>query len=547
MPVSSRPAVKRAAAVVFAVVLSGCTQLEPLPADPTGRLFARGLDEITQLYIKPVSSRSLVLDGARQLSRLDHNVSTAESPGPGSQSEIVLNYDGREVAAHVEPGSDDPHAWGALLGQFVADAKAASPSAEALSDDRIDTAVFDGIVGGLDGFSRYAAPQAARDQRALRDGFGGVGITLEISAGSVRVTAVSPGGTADLAGIRPGDRIVAIDGEPVAGHSEIDVLRRLRGPVSSTVEISVSRPGSVREGIFELRRTLIVLPTVRMTRDGDIAVFRISSFNQSTTRQLVQYLAGALQGAQPRLHGIVLDLRGDPGGLLDQAVGLAEVFIPGGPIAATTGRNPASRQLFEAAGDSLAPRIPIVVLVNGGSASASEVVAAALQDAGRAVVVGSSSYGKGTVQTVIGLPNGGELTLTWALLLAPSGYILHGHGVVPTVCTSDLGDDGQSLQVALQRAGSVAIPALAARARSSLSEVDWSRLRRSCPERLGDHAIDMTVAEHLLADPELFRQAANIISRNPNLAGGSAEATAGQAGSSLTGDPASLLSGNRVP
>jgi carboxyl-terminal processing protease len=547
MPISLRPAFAFAPTAVCAVVvvLAGCAQNEPLPADPAGRLFARGLDEISDLYIAPASSRLLALDGADRLSSLDHNLSVAENPGPGSQTEVVLHYAGREVGVHAEPAGDDPHAWGALLGLLVAEAKAASPPVAAASEDRIDSAVFTGIAGGLDRFSRYASPEDARDNRAMRDGFGGVGVTLE--GPGFEVTAVNPGEPAALAGIRLGDRILAVDGKPTAGRAEIEVLRQLRGAVGSTVEISIARPGVAREQIFELRRTLIMMPTVRMSRDGDIAVFRIASFNQNTTRQLVQYLAGALQGPQPKLRGIVLDLRGDPGGLLDQAVSLANVFIAGGPIAATTGRNPASRQLFEATGDSLAPRIPIIVLINGGSASASEVVAAALQDAGRAVVVGSSSYGKGTVQTVIRLPNGGELTLTWALLLAPSGYLLNGHGVVPTLCTSDLGGDGQSLQLALERANSVAVLPLTARPRAGLSEADWSQLRRSCPEALGDHAIDLTVAERLLADPELFRQALSVIDRSPKLAGEPPNVAAESVGPGLTGKSGSLLSGTRFP
>jgi carboxyl-terminal processing protease len=553
MPMRLRPTAVLTPAGTFAVVVAlfGCAQYQPLPADPAGRLFARGLDQISELYIGPVSSRSLALDGAERLAGLNRDFSVAETPGPGSEAEVVLHYGGQEIATHPEPAGDDPHAWGALLGRLVADAKAASGTFAVLPDDQVDTAIFDGITGGLDHFSRYASPQAARDHRALRDGFGGVGMSLDVSAGEVRVVAVNPGGPADLAGIRPGDRIVAIDSEPTAGRKEIDVLRRLRGAIASTVEISISRPDTAQQSFrlqsFRLRRTLIVLPTVHMTRDGDIVVFRVSSFNQNTAHQLVQYLAGTLRGSQPQLHGVVLDLRGDPGGLLDQAVSLADVFIPGGPIAATTGRNPASHQLFEAAGDGVAPRIPIVVLINGGSASASEVVAAALQDTGRAVVVGSSSYGKGTVQTVIRLPNGGELTLTWALLLAPSGYLLNGHGVVPTLCTSDLGNDGEALRVALERASSVAISPLMARPRAALSEADWSQLRRSCPERLGDHAIDMTVAERLLADPDLFRQALGVIARTPKLATGSPSSAAARVGPSLTGNRGSLLSGTRFP
>jgi carboxyl-terminal processing protease len=532
---------------VVTALLAGCAQQQPLPADATGRLFARGLDEIADLYIEPASNRLLALGGAHRLSILDRGFTLAENPGPQSRAEIALGYGGREVTAEPEPAEDDPHAWGALLGRLVASARAVSPSVAELSDDRIDTAIFNGITAGLDRFSRYASPEAARDERALRDGFGGIGVTVEVSAGAFRVASITPGGPAELGGIRLDDQIVAIDGEPTAGLPKADVVRRLRGPIPSTVAISVLRPGSARTQDFRLRRTLMVMPSVSMSRAGDVAVFRVSSFNQNTTQQLLQYLAAAQGQAPSRLHGIVLDLRGDAGGLLDQAVSLADVFILGGPIAATTGRHPASRQLFEASGDSPVPHMPIVVLINGGSASASEIVAAALQDAGRAVVVGSSSYGKGTVQTVAPLPNGGALTLTWAVLLAPSGYPLNGHGVVPTMCTSDLGDDGQALRIALERAGSVSLPPLTPRPRASLSEADWSQLRRSCPERLGDHAIDMTVAERLLADPDLFSQAVHVIAPIAKLAAGGSGAASAAARPDLTGSPGSLLSGTHAP
>jgi len=164
----------------------------------------------------------------------------------------------------------------------------------------------------------------------------------------------------------------------------------------------------------------------------------------------------------------------------------------------------------------MAPQVPIVALINGGSASSSEIVAAALQDVGRAVVVGSASYGKGTVQTVLRLPNDGELTLTWAQLVTPSGYFLHEHGVIPTLCTSDLGDDDNSVQLALQRTNAAGSPT--SRPRASLDEGDWSQLRRACPARQGDHEIDLKVAKRLLADPVLFNQAVHALSATPKLA-----------------------------
>ncbi len=379
--------------------------------------------------------------------------------------------------------------------------------------------MFDGITAALDRFSRYSSPDVARDQRAARDGFGGIGVTLDTSNGEFRITAVTPRGPAELAGIRPDDRLVAVDKVPTAGRSHSDVVHALRGPIRSPVEVTVHRPAIAQNRTYRLHRELVILPTVTVSRDGGIAVFQVASFNQNTTQQIVEALGNLKREMGPRLRGIVLDLRSNPGGLLDQAVSLSDVFIPNGPIVSTVGRHPASRQFFEASGDSVVPQIPVVVLINGGSASSSEIVAAALQDVGRAVVIGSASYGKGTVQTVLRLPNDGELTLTWAQLVAPSGCLLHEHGVVPTLCTSDLGDDDGSVQIAIQRAAasSPALPATA-RGRASFDENAWSQLRRSCPARQGDHEIDVKVAKRVLADPALYSQAIQAITPGQNLA-----------------------------
>ncbi len=521
MPIWLRPAAVLAPAGLLGLLLllGACAERQPLPADPTGRLFGRGLDEIADLYIAPVSSRMLALAAAARLSQLDPKFAVMETPGPEDSTEIELDYAGREVATYPNPRADDPHLWGEWLGQVLSDAKASSPTLAALPEDKIDEALFDGITGVLDRFSRYASPDAAQDQRASRDGFGGIGVTLDPSPDRFRIIKVMPDGPADLAGIRAGDTIVAINGRPTAGRSRTEVVRLLRGPLLSPVAIGINRLGAAETRDYRLQRALIVEPTVTMARDDGVAIFHISSFNQDTTQQLVADLEAAEREMGPQLQGIVLDLRGDPGGLLDQAVSLADVFIAKGPIVATIGRNPASRQFFAASGDSIAPRLPIVVLVNGGSASASEIVAAALQDAGRAVVVGTASYGKGTVQTVLRLPNNGELTLTWAQLVAPAGYPLNAHGVVPTVCTSDLGDDRQEVQIALQRAsGATPVSPLTARPRASLDEHDWDQLRGSCPPRLGDRAIDVAVAERLLADPTLYSQAVHVMANAASLA-----------------------------
>jgi carboxyl-terminal processing protease len=550
MPMSLRPAVvfARASFIAIILVLTGCAQTQPMPADPAGRLFARGLDRIDELYIVRVSNRVLAFDAAARLSVLDPNFRVTETPGPHNQTDIVLNYGAREVATYPNPAGDDPHVWGAWLGALETDAKRASPKLAAHSQDEIDKALFDGIAGGLDRFSRYATPQVARDQRAARDGFGGIGVLLQDDADPYRITKVVPGSPADVAGIRVGDRIVAVDGQPSASRSQNEVIAQLRGAISSTVAVTIDRPGFGERHSYRLQRTLIVLPTVSVTRGNGVVIFHISGFNQNTTQQLVEDLESIKSEMGPQLHGIVLDLRGDPGGLLDQAVSLADVFIAKGPIVATVGRNPASRQYFAASGNAVAPRMPIVVLINGGSASASEIVAAALQDAGRAVVVGTASFGKGTVQTVIRLPNNGELILTWAELIAPADYSLNGHGVVPTICTSDLGNDSQSIDIALHRAGGTApVAPLIVAPRASLDERGWTELRRSCPPRPGDRAVDMAVAERLLADPVLYSQAVQMIGPAPNLAAKSAGAATGVSGRALTGVDGSLSSGDHYP
>jgi carboxyl-terminal processing protease len=531
--------------LAFGVLLTACVEHQSLPNDPTGRLFARGLDEITDLYIAPVSNRKLILAGAARFSRLDDKFSVTESTGAEGKTQIVLSYGGREVVVYPMPADNERHAWGDLMGRLVINAKAVSPAVAALSEDQIDKALFDGITGALDRFSRYAAPETARDQRAVRDGFGGIGITLDLAGEEFRITQVTSGGPADLAGIRPDDRLVAVNGVATGGRSQSDVVHALRGPIFSPVEITVYRPFPGQKRSFRIQRALVILPTVIMSRDGGIAIFQVASFNQNTTQQIVEDLGHLQHEIGQRLSGIVLDLRGNPGGLLDQAVSLSDVFIPKGPIVATVGRHPASRQFFEASGDSLAPQIPIVVLINGGSASSSEIVAAALQDVGRAVIVGTASYGKGTVQTVLRLPNDGELTLTWAQLVAPSGYFLHEHGVVPSLCTSDLGDDDNSVQIALQRTNAVGSSLV--RPRASLDEGAWSQLRRSCPARQGGREIDIKVAKRLLADPALFAQAVHAFSATPKLAAAPLMPRVTPEEPVLTGAGGALLSDPRYP
>jgi carboxyl-terminal processing protease len=498
-------------ALVFAVlILAACSTQEASQDTTTGQLFARGIDQITDLYIEPVSGQNLVFVGARNLAKLDGRLRATVAGDVRDRDQLTLTYDGIVVANYQVPPGIDGHAGGEIIAELIAAAKKASSRIALLPEDTIDQAVFDGMTSTLDRFSRYAPPDEARDQRAARDGFGGIGVTLETESNNFTITGVSEQSPAARAGIRVGDKIVAINGTPVAGRRPTEIVRELRGPIGTIVGLTIERPPVAGTHEFRIERALVVVPTVTAMRDGNIAIFKVASFNQSTTQRLTEALADAQRQADGHLAGIVLDLRGNPGGLLDQAVSLSDLFIAKGPIIATVGRHPASHQYFAATGHSIAPSTPLVVLINGGSASASEIVAGALQDVGRAVVVGSSSYGKGTVQTVMRLPNDAELTLTWARLVTPSGYFLQQHGVVPTLCTSGLGDSDGALDAVLHHTVDTGASD-ASRPRASLDDPSWSALRRSCPAQQTSPAVDLKLAERVLSDPARYRAALGAI------------------------------------
>ena len=488
---------------IVTVALAACGAHEQAASSSPDSVFARGLDQIDAFYIEPIATRRVALAGIARLSRIDDKLAVSET-GVGAAGEgFGLNYDGHSVAYYSVPADGNSRDWGQLLGSLSGTARQVSPRLAALSEEAVEKTMFDGMTGALDHYSRYATPKTARDQRAERDGYSGIGLTLEPAGNSYRIALLCAHGPAEQAGIRAGDELLAVDGLSTADRPLDEIMDQLRGPVGSAVAISIRQSGAASSREMTLQRAFVTLPTVTMTRDGNIAVFRIASFNQATTQRLAEELENARRQAGGQLGGIVLDLRGDPGGLLDQAVSLADLFLKQGSIASTTGRHPASRQAFAASGKAVAPDIPIAVLVNGGSASAAEIVAAALQDNRRAVVIGSSSYGKGTVQTVLHLPNDGELILTWARLLTPSDRVLQANGVVPSLCTSDLADNEASVQTALQRAAS-----------------PGSRSRQSCPGRSTKPVIDIKVAERLLADTRLYSQALQAAGRSASLTPG---------------------------
>jgi carboxyl-terminal processing protease len=467
-------------------------------------LFTEGYDKISYYYIEPTNPEKLGIAGLGKLTSLDPSIGV-ERQG----SAIILTQSGAPIGRYDAPEASDASGWGGLTASALDAARRASPKIASASEDQLDKVVFDGAISTLDRFSRYASPDAAREQRAERNGFDGIGVTLDSSETEVRILSVLPDGPADHAGVKPDDVIIAIDGTPTSTLTRDQVVQRLRGPAGSRVAVGIQRKSEPQPLSMEVSRAHIVLPTVTTKYDGKVAIFRVSSFNQETFDQLDEAVQKARQHLGGHPAGMVLDLRDNPGGLLDQSVKVAGLFMDGGTVVSTTGRLIESRKVYPASGGRRTDGIPIAVLVNGGSASASEIVAAALQDAGRAVVIGTSSYGKGTVQTVLHLENDGELTVTWAKLLTPEGYILHEHGVVPTVCTANLGDDDQSIARAIQT-GTVVGTGLAGRPRAALDEQGWTDLRKACPTERVDRNADLKIAQRLLQDPVLYSRALSV-------------------------------------
>jgi carboxyl-terminal processing protease len=290
-----------------------------------------------------------------------------------------------------------------------------------------------GMLETLDPHSSFLPPDIFKEMQVETQGsFGGLGIEITVKDRQLTVVAPIEGTPADRAGLHPGDRIVKIDGNPTKDMTLIEAVKKLRGPKGTSVTLTILREES--PGPFELTlvREIIDVKSVRVKDLGDgIAYIRIASFQERTGKDLLKAIE---QFQKNGMSALVLDLRNDPGGLLNQAVQVSDLFLDKGQlIVYTEGRIKNQDLRFSAEHGAQIPKVPMVVLVNGGSASASEIVAGAMQDWNRAVVLGTKTFGKGSVQTVIPLSDGSGLRLTTAKYYTPKGRSIHGTGIVPDI------------------------------------------------------------------------------------------------------------------
>jgi len=303
-----------------------------------------------------------------------------------------------------------------------------------VSDNSLVESAINGMLTSLDPHSNYLNTKNFNDMKVQTRGeFGGLGIEVSMENGLVKVVSPIDDTPAARAGLKPGDLITHLDGEPVQGMTLPEAVEKMRGPVSSEIKLTIRREGRDPFDVKLIRAT-IRIQSVRSHVEGDnIGYIRVTTFNEQTDTGLNNAMKNLKQQAGNKLVGVILDLRNNPGGLLDQAVAVSDAFLEKGEIVSTRGRRSEDAQRYNARAGDIAGGLPVVVLINGGSASASEIVAGALQDHHRAILLGTRSFGKGSVQTIIPLPGHGAMRLTTARYYTPSGRSIQAKGIDPDI------------------------------------------------------------------------------------------------------------------
>ena len=473
----------------------------PFPEALSAEVFGQALAFMQPRTLAPYALPTLALWGLHGLSALDPSLEADLSAGT-----LRLSSPDRVLAVLREPAAADAAAWGKAIAALAAVAWRQSALVREVGPNGVTEAFFDELFNHFDPYSRYVPPSEAASDRARRSGRTGTGLVVALSGGAMIVVRVADGSPADLAHITTGERLLSVDGAPTRGMTPASVQEEMAGPTGTPVVLTLAGTGSGIRTVTLARREPAP-ETVFASRTKDMLVLRITAFDATTGPNLANEIAAGLSVANPP-QGLVVDLRGNRGGLLDQAVYAADVLLHRGVIATTAGRDPAARHAWVAAGVDMADSLPVVVVVDGLTASAAEILTAALADNGRAVVVGSATLGKGLVQTIDQLPDGGELFVTWSQVVAPRGWPLQELGILPQVCTS-LGAQALDRQLSLLASG---IQPMARAiydhdtARAPLPLAQILAIRANCPAAVGSES-DMAAAQELIDNPAAYAAA----------------------------------------
>jgi carboxyl-terminal processing protease len=492
-------------------------------------VYSEALSFIAPRTLDPVPVPRLTLWGLRGLTELDPGLRIVASDTRlqlFSQTQMVLDVAMPDDAAPDASGPDAsvpnasvPNAWAKVAAALTVASLPVSAPVRQAGIQVVIQGFFDQMFSQLDPYSRYLSPVEAIEDRARRAGRAELGLTLGQHGPLIEVQSVLRDSPAATAGLRFGDVVVAINGQRTRDQDLATIAASLFGPEGSVATLSWrGRDGRLRDA--RMLRIMVPPETVFPQRLAGqhwagVLVLRVTSFSNSTAEHLALLVQEAL--AAPRsLDGIILDLRANRGGLLRQAVTAADIFLPAGVVATTIGRDPDGRTIWRSTEGELAENVPLIILVDGRTASAAEILAAALADRGRAVVVGSATVGKGMVQTIDPLPDGGELFVTWSQTLTPLGWPIQGLGVLPQVCTS-LGQDALNRQLLSLSTGIQPMTETIRRSRTARNPVPASEvqdIRASCPASEGRPA-DLEAARQLIINPAAYAAALLSPMRDP--------------------------------
>ncbi len=464
-------------------------------------VWGQALAFISPRALEPLSMAQMAIWGLGGITAIDPDLSVK------LQSGQLRLYGPDQILLVVNaPAAGDAPGWGHACAVVADKAYSSSAALRQAGTQGIIRSFFDELFNHFDPYSRYEAPQEAQQDELTLQGAAGLGMSVLRRGHEVLIDQVAADGPADQAGLKPGFQVLAIDGIK-AGMIGLDQLQAdLAGPAGSTAQLRVRAPGDTAQTIT-LTRADIPRQSVIVVPRKSVLEIRIIGFDHGTADQFTSALAQGL-GATPAPAGIVIDLRGNRGGLLREAVLTADTLLASGEVTSTAGRDPAANKVWRAEGGDIAAGLPVVVLVDGQTASAAEILSAALADNRRAVVVGSETLGKGLVQNMTGLVDGGELFITWSRVLAPLGWPLQGLGVLPQVCTA-LGDQALASQIAALDQGRNLMSAALAQSRQARAPMPLAEIlaiRDQCPATVGGNA-DYQTAKDLIDDPSAYQAA----------------------------------------
>jgi len=348
---------------------------------------------------------------------------------------ILLNISNKVYSQNIDKLYEKIDLFGEVL------EKIQNEYVEEVNPAEVMDSAINGVLQSLDPYSAYMNPEIFKESLTETSGeFGGLGIEITMESGVVKVIAPIDGTPASKAGIKAGDYIVRINGEQVQGHTLMQAVNLMRGPVGTSIEITVRRKGLRKAKIFKITREIIEIESViSKIVDNKVGYLRLRAFNENSSNQLKKEISKIEKSK--KLVGYILDLRNNPGGLLSQAVTISDFFLNNGEIVSTRGRKKKeNRKFFAKKGDKIGGK-PLIILINNGSASASEIVAGALQDQKRAVLLGETTFGKGSVQSIIPLKNRGALRLTISKYYLPSGKSISEIGVLPDIKVEEEGEE----------------------------------------------------------------------------------------------------------